>query len=465
MSLSLPPELPGAPLLGHVMPFMKDRQALIRRGYRQLGPIFTLRLGPRPVVVMIGPEYHQFFFMQTDQSLAIDKPYETLKALFGEVAFLASKEVYQEQRPILHSPFQRQKMLRYYTIMQSEIQRWLDGLGESGEMELTAQVSQLVQNVAGRALMGDDFQSAVGREFWELYGVLGASLDLVMPSYLPTPKNLRREWAKRRMRRILEPIVAERRRNPQGYDDFLQDFLNTRAKSGRQATDEELLSLLRGLMFASHETTAGQAAWTIIEILRHPEYEARLRQELSLYALPGGALDEPILRNLLHVSWAVREVERLHPSADVLMRVTEEEIEIGGYRIPKGWYLMVAPSIAHRLPEWFDQPEQFDPLRFTPERAEDRRHRFALIGFGGGAHKCAGMNFANHEMVIITALLFSQFELELLTPNPGVTYALGAVRPEATRVRYRRLHWGETPYAHQSGAFLQALASDPTPAG
>jgi sterol 14-demethylase len=91
------------------------------------------------------------------------------------------------------------------------------------------------------------------------------------------------------------------------------------------------------------------------------------------------------------------------------------------------------------LPEWFSEPERFDPLRFAPERAEDRKHRFALIGFGGGTHKCAGMNFANNEMMTITALLFSQFALELRTRNPGLTYALGAVRPEAAWVRYRRL--------------------------
>jgi sterol 14alpha-demethylase len=437
--LPLPPELAGLPLLGHLPAFARDRQALITSGYRQHGPIFTLRLGPRPVVILLGPEYHQFFFMETDKTLSIDKPYESLKALFGEVAFLASKEVYQEQRPILHSPFQRMKMLRYYAIMQDEIQRWLDGLGDSGEMEISAEMSRLVQNVAGRALMGDGFQSKVGREFWDLYNVLGASLDLVTPPGWPTPKNLRREQAKRSMRRILEPIIAERRRNPGAYDDFLQDFLDTPARSGRLASDEEIFSLLRALMFASHETTAGQAAWTVIEILRHPEYEARLRAEVDANLVePRQEIGGEALRSLEHTAWAVREVERLHPSADILMRVAETDLEVCGYRIPKGWYLMVAPSVAHRLPEWFHEPERFDPLRFSPERAEDRQHRFALIGFGGGVHKCAGMNFANSEMMTITALLFRQFALELRTPDPKVTYALGAVRPQAAWVRYRR---------------------------
>ena len=435
----LPPELPGTPLLGHMQPFRRDRQAFLKDTYQQHGPIFTIRLGPRPVVVMIGPEYHQYFFTETDKSLSISKPYEMLHALFGEVAFLAPKEVYQEQRPILHSPFQREKMIRYQVIMQAEIQRWLDGLGDEGEMDISTELSRLVQNVAGHALMGDDFQQVVGREFWDLYSILGQSLELVIPPNWPTVKNLRREWAKRKMRRILEPFILERRRNPQDYDDFLQDFLETQAKSGRLATDEEIFGLLRALMFASHETTAGQAAWTIIEILRHPEYEACLRSELAVMLQPGSEIDGGVLRSLEHVYWAVREIERLHPSADVLMRVAEQDLEICGYRIPRGWMVMLVPSVAHRLPYLFADPENFDPLRFAPDRAEDRKHRFAMIGFGGGTHKCAGMNFANNEMMTITAMLFSQFELELRTPNPGLNYGVGAVRPASTIIHYRRV--------------------------
>jgi sterol 14-demethylase len=426
-------------MLGHIVPFLRNRQEFLRHSFERFGAVFTIRLGPRPVVVMIGPEYHQFFFMETDKKLSIDKPYDNLKALFGEVAFLASPETYQEQRPILHSPFQREKMLKYYTIMQSEVQRWLDGLGDSGEMDISAEMSRLVQQVAGRALMGEKFQERVGEEFWKLYNVLGQSLDLVLPPNLPTPKNLRREQAKKRMRQILEPIIAERRANPQGYDDFLQDFLQTPAKSGRQASDEEIFGLLRALMFASHETTAGQAAWTVIETLRHPEFAARMQAEINANLPAGAIVDGGSLRSLEHVAWAVREIERLHPSADVLMRVAEEDVDVCGYRIPKGWFMLISPAVAHRMPGLFDAPEEFDPLRFAPDRAEDRRHRFALVGFGGGVHKCAGMNFANSEMMTIVALLFQQFELELRTPNPGLTYGLGAVRPEPTRVAYRRI--------------------------
>ncbi|MCA9992886.1 MAG: cytochrome P450, partial [Anaerolineales bacterium] len=94
--------------------------------------------------------------------------------------------------------------------------------------------------------------------------------------------------------------------------------------------------------------------------------------------------------------------------------------------------------IGHNLPALFDRPGQFDPLRYAPGRAEDKADRFALFGFGGGTHKCTGMNFANNEMTIITALLFQQYDLTLVTTNPGINRGLGASRPEKTIIRYRR---------------------------
>lgn len=438
MVKSAPPMLSSLPLLGNVLEFNSDRIALIRRGYEAYGPVFGFKLGLQPVAALIGPELHQVFFTETDKILAMDKPYRSLRAAIGNVAFLASKETYQQQRPILYAPFTGQKMVQYVRIMQDVVQRWLDALAAAGEMDITAETGKLVQNVAGYALMGEDFQRHAGREFWEQYAVLGRSIDLATPPDWPLPKNIRRDRAKAKMRAILAPIIAERRRNPDQYDDFLQDFVNGRLKDGQPMDDETISSLIRALMFAGHETTAGQAAWTIIELLRHPEARGRVQDEIEQHLPPGVRVEGSILRQMQNLAWSVREVERLHPSADLLMRYAEEDLEVGDYVVPKGWLVTVVAGFAHRLPTVFRDPEQFDPLRYAPGRAEDAQHRFALIGFGGGAHRCAGVNFANNEMMVITALLFQQFELELLDKNPQPVYGMGATRPQGTRVRYRR---------------------------
>ena len=135
------------------------------------------------------------------------------------------------------------------------------------------------------------------------------------------------------------------------------------------------------------------------------------------------------MASMKHLNWAIRETERTRPSADMNMRTVEEDIEAGDFIIPQGWLVQTAVEIAHTLPELWTNPDQYDPLRFAPGREEDKQHRFALIGFGGATHKCTGMNFANNEMLVITATLLQQFDLELVTEKTTIERGLGANRP------------------------------------
>ncbi len=207
-----------------------------------------------------------------------------------------------------------------------------------------------------------------------------------------------------------------------------------------------------GLMFAGHETTAGQAAWNVILMLQHPDFLALVQDEIDRLTLAGQMVDGRALHALTHLGYAVTETERLRPSADMLLRDVDVEMEIGGYRIPAGWKVQVSAEIAHRLPDWFESPDTYDPLRFAPERAEDKADRFTLIGFGGGGHKCMGMNFANNEIAVITALLLQQFELELITTDPGIARGVGANKPTAAIIRYRRRQLAATPAARAEAA-------------
>jgi sterol 14-demethylase len=440
VGLKSPPLISGAlPVVGHLHEFSRNRPALLQRGLEEQGRIFAIRLGPQNVAVLVGPEYHRVFFAETDKRLNISSAYSFLRAIFGDVLFIASHDEYLRQRPFVTQAFRREKMVHYLTVMEREVQKWIDSLGDEGEFEITSSMGRLTQDVAGSALMGDRFQAEVGREFWDLYTDLGRSIDPVLPPGLPLPKFRRRDRAKARMALILRPILEERRANPEAYNDFLQDFVNAHYQdSGAPIEDEVLLNLMLALMFAGHETTAGQAAWNVILLLQHPDYLARVRDEVDLHAPPGRAIDGRVMRELTHMNYAVQETERLRPSADMLMRHADEPIEIGGYCIPAGWKVLAAGEVAHRLPDVFAAPDEYDPLRYAPGREEDKADRFTLIGFGGGTHKCTGMNFANSEIAVITTLLLQQFDLELATPQTGVARGTGANRPTPTMIRYRR---------------------------
>jgi sterol 14-demethylase len=459
LKLKTPPMLDGLPVLGNALEFASHRSELLQRGYEQYGSVFGFRLANKPVAVLIGPEFQEQFFVQTDKTLNMDKAYQFLAAMFGRVAFTASKEDYYEQRPLLHLPFGRTKMLTYIQVMQEEIQMWLDSLGEEGEIELVSELIPLIQNIAAHALMGREFRHRMGREFWNLYTDLAKGLDPLLPPNLPLPKFRKRDQARKRMLEILQPVLDERRRNPDQYDDFMQDFINGKLKDGSAATDELVSNLILGLMFAGHETTLGQAAWTIIQMLQHPVYLRMMQEELDRVLPFGEKVSPQNMSQLQHLDYAVQETARMYPSADMLMRFVQEDTPVGDYVVPAGWLMMVSAGTAHFLPELFPNPYSYDPLRYAPERAEDRQHRFALIPYGGGVHKCAGMNFANNEMMLIAALLFQQFEVELRTAQISIVSGGGANRPSPTKIYYKR----RKNLPEQSAATTTGAAVCPVP--
>ena len=119
---------------------------------------------------------------------------------------------------------------------------------------------------------------------------------------------------------------------------------------------------------------------------------------------------------------------------------------------------MVCPAVAHRLPEVFANPDMYDPDRFAPDRAEDQKQPYGLIGFGGGRYRCPGANFGTHEMKCILSLLLRRYSLELMDPNAGPDFQMGVVRPQPPcRVRYRQR------LAHQPVAEDGLLAGGPIP--
>jgi sterol 14-demethylase len=144
------------------------------------------------------------------------------------------------------------------------------------------------------------------------------------------------------------------------------------------------------------------------------------------------------LNELKVLERALKETERLHPVAFVLIRQAIEDIPLPtGHVLPKGWMVAISPWISHRLPEVFEAPERFDPDRFLPERGEKLTN---LVGFGGGVHRCAGVNFAYLEMKVIVTMLLRHYELELLDKDPQPIRGSHTKWPESPcRVRYRRI--------------------------
>jgi sterol 14-demethylase len=164
------------------------------------------------------------------------------------------------------------------------------------------------------------------------------------------------------------------------------------------------------------------------------------------------------LRELTFVEYVVKEALRLHPPLFLLVRVAQQDFQFKQWFIPAGTWILVSPTVAHRMPEVFKDPEAFDPDRFAPPREEDKRD-FAYIAFGGGRHKCLGNAFAILQIKAILALLLGQYEFELAGDPIDSDFHGLVVGPKLPcRMRYRRRAQPSVTIA--GAAALSRLADD-----
>ena len=246
-----------------------------------------------------------------------------------------------------------------------------------------------------------------------------------VPLSIPTPENKRYRAAVKAVDDVLAGLLAERRRATDKHNDLLQMLLDARdEETGEAMTDAQLRDEAVTIFAAGHETTSNALSWTILLLARHADVARKLFDEVDR-VLAGRAPTVADLAALPYTRWVVQESMRLYPPAWVMGRYALGDDEICGYRVRAGTQVLVSPWTTHRHPRYWDDPEAFDPERFSPARAEGR-HPFAYFPFGGGPRICIGNAFAMMEAQLILAMISQRFRLELapgarVEPERGIT--------------------------------------------
>ena len=435
--LQTPPLVKGLPLIGNMVDFMRDKIKLIERGYQQHGEVFAIKLASQNVVVALGPEHSEKIFKLTDDKLSMKEVMQYLVPVVGEVGALGSFEGYMQERKIVAPILGGRHMRGHVEAMVREVQDWLDAQPASGKFDVNEFSQHITMFIAARALLGDKFRDSFGEEFIHLFHELANGVDQFLPHNLPLPKFRRRDKARRELSVLMREMLADRRANPDQYDDFLQRMIEAELDDGSNFSDERVVSLIILMIFAGFDTTSGHLAWALVYLLERPDYLALVQQEVDAVYAEHEQLSVRQLRDLPHLNYAVMEVERYRPAVQVLVRYTKEPIELGGYHIPADWMVMISPEFSHRMERVFTQPDTFDPERFNAERCEHAKHANSLTGFGGGMHKCWGLKFANNEIAVAVAMLLRDYEMTLVdVPVEGAMIA-GVIRPK-TRIAFRR---------------------------
>ena len=415
---------------------------MLSRCWREHGELARFRLGPREFVLFTGLEAHDRYFRAPEDQLDARAVYQFTVPIFGRgVAYDVAPKIMAEQLGFLYPALREAAMRRFARIMYDEASRFAGTLGEAGEIDLPAAMNELTVNIASRCLLGQEVRDRVDSGFADAYHDLQEGINVLgffLPR-LPIPAHRRRDRARRRIAGILGGIMAGRRRSGAAPDDFMQTLMQARYKDGRALGDEEITGILLTVLFAGQHTSAVLASWMGLAFASEPSCLARVRQEMQEVYRETGTMTLASLKRQAALERGVRECERLHPPLILLIRKVLKPLRHAGCTVPAGTLAVVSPAVSHRLPHVFAEPERFDPERFAPPAGEDKQHHYALIGFGGGKHRCMGKNFAILQLKAIWTVLLDRFDFDLVTAAPAPNYGSWVTGPKTPcRLRYRR---------------------------
>ena len=441
-SLPVIPTLTGGlPFLGHALEFRRNLVAFLQRGQEQFGAIFRFFLAGRYVYLLTGTRAHEWFFKASDAELSQKELYQFTVPIFGKgVAYDVTPELMGEQIQLLYPAFREKRMQQYASMIADEVHRHTRSWGDEGEVDLLSALNELSIASAIRCLIGEEFRERFASQFASLYRDLRAGVNLIAfaKPYWPLPQMRRRDRARRQLAAIISPLIADRRRSEIEHQDFLDTLLAARYSNGEALDDETILGILLTLVFAGQHTTQVLATWTGILLLQEPGYLRSVLEEQHR-VMPTEDITPSSLKDLTLLENAIKEAERLYPPIIMLMRTSLCDMTFENRRIPAGSMIMVSPAVSGRLPGIFENPHQYDPGRYTAGREEDRRTKYALIGFGGGKHRCIGLQLAYQEIKVIWSVLLRHFDLQLMQKSYRPDYSALIVGPLAPcTVRYRR---------------------------
>ncbi len=332
-----------------------------------------------------------------------------VRVLLGNGLMASEGELWTRQRRMVQPAFQTQVIRGFAPMMQRAnvelMERWTDHATRGEPINLTRDLSELSLNIVLRALFSTDLERLI-----EAQG--SSPFDLLTRE---TRRDLAFAAQFRALAHLVRAMIASRRKENRIEMDLLSTLMEARDRdSGDPMPDRALVDEIMTLIVAGHETTASTLNWTWYLLSQNPDVEARLHAAIadSVALRP----EEPETE-IAYVEQVLQESMRLYPAGWLLSRRAVGDDTLGGYHVPAGTEVFICPYLLHRHKAHWDQPETFDPERFTSQAVE-ARDRFAYLPFSAGPRYCIGTTFSMAEMTMHLSMVAQRFQFQYLGSEP-----------------------------------------------
>lgn len=437
MSLSNLPAGLTTPSLLQTLSLVAQPIGFLEQCAQRYGDTFTTRvLGwQSPPVVFFGdPTAIAQIFTAPAGQFELGKVTHVFRPLTGDRSLIMlDGERHQRQRQLLMPPLHGDRMRTYGHLICDLTRQVIADWTLNQPFSIREATSEISLQVILRVVFG----MTPGPRYYQLKHLLNALLEAVTsPLYssqffFPMLQKDLGRWSPwgaflKQQYLIDKLIYAEIRQRRAQFDpdraDVLTLLLSAQDEAGRSMSDEELRDQLMTLLLLGHETTASALSWAFYWVHEEPSVLAKLRQELESL---GNAPDPDRLAQLPYLTAVCKESLRLYPIALISQpRKVKTPVQIGNHTFDPGAILIPCIYLAHRRPQTYPAPEQFQPDRFLQQKFSP----YEFLPFGGGSRSCIGAAFSLYEMKLVLATVLSCYTLTAATQ--------GTVKPERRGITF-----------------------------
>ncbi|KAH6765187.1 hypothetical protein C2S51_016436 [Perilla frutescens var. frutescens] len=430
---SLPPGSKGWPMVGENMEFaMLGPEKFVKgRMQKHSRDVFKTSLLGEKMAIFCGAQGNKFLFTNEDKLLTSWWPQSMKKALlFPEFIEGNLKEVSALKRSFHHDILKPEALKQYIHVMDTLAREHLDSEWKPNSVvKVLPSSKKYTFDLACRlflSLVDPDQIKKLSDPFTLVTnGMFSVPIDLPGTAYngaIKGGKMVREELMRIIKERRKEMMMMEKKKQHEGEGrDLLSKMLLVRDEEGQFLSEMEISNNIIGMLVASFETTSTAVTVVMNYLAELPHiYDEVFKEQMEIAKSkgPNEMLTWEDIEKMKY-SWNVaRESLRLTPPAQGSFRETTAEFTYAGFTIPKGWKTFWTVHTSHKNPDYFPEPEKFDPSRFEGTGPAP----YAFVPFGGGPRMCPGKEYARLEVLVFLHNVVTRFKLEKAIPNEKIVF-------------------------------------------
>lgn len=437
---------------------------------KEYGEIVYFKIGRGQIYLINNPDYIEKILIFNYKNFKKGQRLQTAKRLLGEGLVTSEGSKHDNQRRIVHPLFLPKKISSYGQIVVDKAnlmhQQWKDG----STINIHKDMMDVTLKIICKSIMDYEIDSAEANKFSsalefskKYFKRLQHPIGHILDHFEILPEVSKSRESIKTLDSIVYQLIRERKKSfvskevnslsNQG-EDLLSRLLQAQISSANDSrevpenqfdnikdntkfnpdpmTDQQIRDNVITLLIAGHETTSNAITWTYYLLSMYPKIEQKMFDEIdSILEVEndGKRINRnPTVKDLpkfKYIEKIFRESMRIYPPVWSIGRLVEEDYLIDKYTIPKGSSIIMSQYVMHHDDKYYDQPNEFNPDRWTDEF---KRHlpRFSYFPFGGGLRGCIGESFAWQEGILMIASISSHWKLALVPKqnikmDPGIT--------------------------------------------